>query len=120
MSNPNYIKGVALEREIIHAFERVNVPAVRTAGSHSAFDVICYPANYNGFAPLTQRGFALVKQLANGIKVWERVGGVSGKGGYVDTLYVTTLRDTDSGVYAYFLQAKRHKTVKPRRKHAGT
>ena len=36
----NYTKGVRLEREVIHIFEKAGYIAMRTAGSHSPFDVI--------------------------------------------------------------------------------
>jgi len=38
--NKNYKKGVRLEREIISIFKEKGYIAMRTAGSHSPFDVI--------------------------------------------------------------------------------
>ena len=40
MSNKNYLKGVRLEREIVKIFKENGYEAIRTAGSHSSFDVI--------------------------------------------------------------------------------
>ena len=40
MTNPNYIKGVKLEREVVAIFKKAGWIAQRTAGSHSTFDVI--------------------------------------------------------------------------------
>ena len=40
MSNKNYIKGVKLEREVVNIFKDKGWIAMRTAGSHSPFDVI--------------------------------------------------------------------------------
>ncbi len=40
MSNKNYIKGVRLEREVVNLFKAHGYIAMRTAGSHSPFDVI--------------------------------------------------------------------------------
>ena len=38
--NKNYQKGVRLEREIVKIFKENGYEAIRTAGSHSSFDVI--------------------------------------------------------------------------------
>ena len=40
MSNPNYKRGVKLEREIQKIFRDAGYIAIRTAGSHSPWDVI--------------------------------------------------------------------------------
>ena len=40
MTNKNYQKGVRLEREVVKIFEEKGWSAIRTAGSHSPFDVI--------------------------------------------------------------------------------
>jgi|TARA_Y100000310_G_scaffold157582_1_gene156989 Holliday junction resolvase len=40
MPNKNYIRGVRFEREIINLFKDNGFTAVRTAGSHSPYDVI--------------------------------------------------------------------------------
>ena len=42
MSNPNYIRGVKLEREVVQIFKDAGYVAQRTAGSHSEFDVIAW------------------------------------------------------------------------------
>ncbi len=39
MPNKNYIRGVALEREVVKIFKEKGWEAVRTAGSHSPYDV---------------------------------------------------------------------------------
>jgi len=38
----NYNKGVRLEREVISIFKKAGFGALRTAGSHSPFDVIIW------------------------------------------------------------------------------
>ena len=38
----NYKKGVRLEREVVQIFKEAGFQAVRTAGSHSPFDVIIW------------------------------------------------------------------------------
>ena len=44
MGNANYLKGVAFEREFMKEHEASgNFMAIRTAGSHSPFDVILIP-----------------------------------------------------------------------------
>ena len=40
MTNPNYIRGVKLEREVQKIFRDAGWTAIRTAGSHSPWDVI--------------------------------------------------------------------------------
>ncbi len=40
MPNKNYIRGVALEREVVKIFKEAGWDAVRTAGSHSPYDVV--------------------------------------------------------------------------------
>ena len=42
MSNKNYIKGVALERELVNAFRKAGYQACRSAGSHSSYDVFVW------------------------------------------------------------------------------
>ncbi len=45
MPNPNYKKGVRLEREVVQIFKKAGFGAVRSAGSHSPFDVIIWKEN---------------------------------------------------------------------------
>ena len=40
MPNKNYERGVRLEREVVDIFKQNGWDAVRTAGSHSPFDVV--------------------------------------------------------------------------------
>ena len=40
MSNKNYLRGVRLEREVQKIFRENGFQAIRTAGSHSEWDVI--------------------------------------------------------------------------------
>ena len=40
MPNPNYERGVRLEREIMQIFKDNGYIVMRTAGSHSPFDVV--------------------------------------------------------------------------------
>ncbi|KKK57623.1 hypothetical protein LCGC14_3052580 [marine sediment metagenome] len=40
MGNPNYRRGVRLEREIMQIFKDNGYIVMRTAGSHSPFDVV--------------------------------------------------------------------------------
>ena len=42
MPNKNYIKGVALEREVVRAYREAGYQAARTAGSHSGADVVVW------------------------------------------------------------------------------
>lgn len=42
MVNKNYERGVRLEREVVNLFKNAGYKAVRTAGSHSPFDVIIW------------------------------------------------------------------------------
>lgn len=39
MPNKNYLKGIALEREIVNLFKDVGCHAARTAGSHGKYDL---------------------------------------------------------------------------------
>lgn len=43
----NYKKGVRLEREVVNLFKSNGYNAVRTAGSHSPFDVIIWKETKN-------------------------------------------------------------------------
>lgn len=45
MGSKMYERGVRLEREVIHIFKEHGYEAVRTAGSHSPFDVILIKKN---------------------------------------------------------------------------
>tara|TARA_Y100000310_G_scaffold72973_1_gene69135 strand:+ start:388 stop:585 length:198 start_codon:yes stop_codon:yes gene_type:complete len=38
--NKNYLRGVRLEREVVNLFKENGWEAVRTAGSHSPYDVV--------------------------------------------------------------------------------
>ena len=40
MVNPNYKRGVRLEREVMQIFKEHGFIVMRTAGSHSPFDVV--------------------------------------------------------------------------------
>ena len=40
MANPNYKKGVRLEREVVQIFKDAGYVAQRTAGYHSDYDVM--------------------------------------------------------------------------------
>ena len=40
MPNKNYLRGVRFEREVMKIFEKEGFVVMRTAGSHSPFDVI--------------------------------------------------------------------------------
>ena len=40
MANPNYKRGVRLEREVMQIFKEHGFVVMRTAGSHSPFDVV--------------------------------------------------------------------------------
>lgn len=40
MPNKNYVRGVRFEREVVSIFKKAGWEAIRTAGSHSPYDVI--------------------------------------------------------------------------------
>lgn len=42
MPNPNYIKGVRFERDVMKALELKGFACTRASGSHSSWDVIAY------------------------------------------------------------------------------
>ena len=42
MPNKNYLRGVRLEREVIAIFKAAGYQALRTAGSHSPYDVVIW------------------------------------------------------------------------------
>lgn len=45
MSNPNYVAGRRFEYEVMDNMRKEGYKVLRTAGSHGAYDVICYKAN---------------------------------------------------------------------------
>lgn len=97
MSNANYLKGVALEREIVTLFKSVGCTAARTAGSHGMYDLYVVGTVGKidlGKARLHMEGFRPSKEG------YTRTGRT-----YVDVLHVMAIGD---GVdEAVFIQCKR-------------
>lgn len=97
MPNANYVKGVALEREIVKLFKSVGCTAARTAGSHGKYDL--YVIGTKAQIDLGYDKLEIAKfRPAN--HCWRRTGRK-----YTDSLYLMLVPGFDES--ALFIQCKR-------------
>ena len=62
MPNPNYKRGVRLEREVVDIFKKAGYGVIRTAGSHSPWDVVLVKYTQGGGVDLKKICFVAFVQ----------------------------------------------------------